>query len=198
MIACKHNMTLLRKEHRRRGFSGVFTYRNPLINDAADQPSTPDDGTSFLIRDESPSSEDNTHQNISNQNDRTLRYHPTDEEDPRSRQNSVLLAPPEVSVHTSTMDMGPRAPHVIRPAPRARVRTSALHTHTGTPPTTQATFAQQTRALFLKNGLMQMRSWKTNVSLLSGAVLFPLMLLVLQGVLNNMLDTPDNVVRCGM
>lgn len=40
-----------------------------------------------------------------------------------------------------------------------------------------------------------MRSWKTNASLLSGAVLFPLMLLVLQGVVNNMLDTPDNVVR---
>lgn len=54
---------------------------------------------------------------------------------------------------------------------------------------------QQTRALFIKNGLVQMRSWKTNLSLLSGAVFFPLMLLVLQGVINNMLDTPDNVVR---
>lgn len=59
----------------------------------------------------------------------------------------------------------------------------------------QASFMQQTRALFIKNGLVQMRSWKTNLSLLSGAVFFPLMLLVLQGVINNMLDTPDNVVR---
>lgn len=100
-----------RRDQRRKGFSGVFTYRNPLLHiDDDGQPSTPDDGTSFLIRDENPS------EDIQLAQHRALRYHPTDEEDPRSRQSSVHLAPPDVSVHAG--DQAPSMPSTHVPRPR--------------------------------------------------------------------------------
>lgn len=59
----------------------------------------------------------------------------------------------------------------------------------------QASFGTQARALFRKNGIQQKRAWKSSCFLVATPIFFCVLLFVLQKVINNALDTPDN--KCG-
>jgi len=60
----------------------------------------------------------------------------------------------------------------------------------------QTTFRTQANALLRKNGIQQRRALWTNICIISTPVFFCILLFILQLLINNATDTPDNQCGC--
>ena len=77
-------------------------------------------------------------------------------------------------------------------------RRAQTHPCPAPPRPAQATaFRAQAAALFAKNAAQQRRAWKTNLFIVVAPLIFCVLLLVLQKVMNNALDVPENRVGAG-